>query len=381
MSLIRSGVSRIRVIDYDIVTLSSLNRHAFALRSDVGKLKVRVVKDYAKKINPSLIIETIDDAFDMKYAEDYILKNIEKPSVTIDTSNSLTSLTSSTGTNLNLIPDIVIDCIDDLDAKSDLIKFCYDKKIRMISSMGAGARSDPTMIRLADFHYVTGEKLAKRLKANYKKRWGEVIPNFKTVFSIEKSSIGLTELEPHQKEKPEDYRINENERIRSLPVFASLPAIFGQTLAASVLFDLAKKNENSEEKSNTIQIPENAQEIKINPIKPPSFEDPESFVGSVSVKKLYENFISSNPTCELFFEDFENIAKKFDYKSSVSKKPGHKINFCVWDVSKKVEINNIVLLIKSEANKHFHLKDEESLKKFYGEKVYEEIVTVLNGLC
>jgi tRNA A37 threonylcarbamoyladenosine dehydratase len=244
MTLIRSGVSKIRVIDYDIVTLSSLNRHAFAMRSDVGKLKVRVVKEYANKINPNLIVETIDDAFVAEYADKYLLKDK---------------------------PDYIVDCIDDLDAKCDLIKFCYDNKLTLISSMGAGAKSDPTSIRVADFHFVQGDTLAKRLRYLYKKKFSVAIPNFKTIYSIEKSSKKLTELEDHQKENPEMYRINDNERVRSLPVFASIPAIFGQSIAAVVLTDLAKQPINfiNEKESSAAK---------------------EVMIGNVTLKKLYEEY-------------------------------------------------------------------------------------------
>jgi tRNA A37 threonylcarbamoyladenosine dehydratase len=241
MTLIRSGVGRIRVIDYDIVTLSSLNRHAFAFRSDVGKLKVRVVKEYVNKINPNVIIETVDDAFIYEYAKKYILQGN---------------------------PDYVVDCIDDLEAKCELLKFCNDNNLNVVSSMGAGGKCDPTRIRIADFHSVKGDKLAKRLRVLYKKKFSQPIYNFKTIYSIEESVRGLSELEEHQKENPDMYRINENERVRSLPVFASIPAIFGQAIASAVLCDIAKM-----------------------PIK--YFENEsgkEEMIGNVTVKKLYEDF-------------------------------------------------------------------------------------------
>jgi len=211
MTLIRSGIKRIRVIDYDTITLSSLNRHAFAFRSDVGKLKVGVVREYAEKINPNILIEGIDDAFDANYSEKYIFEGN---------------------------PDYVVDCIDDLDAKCDLLEFCDKKSLRIISSMGAGGKMDASCIRFSDFNSIKGEKLAKRLRILYRKKFGKVIPNIKSVYSIEIPK-GLTELEDHQKSNVEDYRINENERVRSLPVFASIPAIFGQAIASVVLTDLA----------------------------------------------------------------------------------------------------------------------------------------------
>ena len=216
MTIIRSGIKKIRVIDYDIVTLSSLNRHAFAMRKDVGKLKVKVVKDYLEKINPNIEYECVDDAFMVEDAELYIKKGN---------------------------PDFVIDCIDDLNSKCDLLKYCFDNKIKVISSMGAGGRMDPTCIRFGELATVQGEVLAKRLKYIYKKKFGEKIPEIPIIYSIEKNSMNLSELEDHQKENPEIYRVNENERVRSLPVFASIPAIFGQALASYVLRDLAGKQQ------------------------------------------------------------------------------------------------------------------------------------------
>jgi len=214
MTLIRSGINKIRVIDYDIITLSSLNRHAFATRKDVGKLKVKVVEEFTKEINPNIIYECIDDAFMIDDADEYIK---------------------------NGNPDYVIDCIDDLNSKCDLLKYCKDNKIKVISSMGAGGRMDPTCIRVGDLGTVQGEILAKRLKYIYKKKYNEKVSCIPIIYSNEKNSMNLSELEDHQKDNPEIYRVNDNERVRSLPVFASIPAIFGQALASFVLCDLSNK--------------------------------------------------------------------------------------------------------------------------------------------
>jgi len=247
MTLIRSGIKKIRVIDYDTVTLSSLNRHAFAFRSDVGKLKVRVVKEYAAKINPAINIESIDDAFDADYSEKYIYDGN---------------------------PDYVIDCIDDLDAKCELLEFCERKGIKVISSMGAGGKMDASSVRFSEFNSIKGEKLAKRLRILYKKKFGKVIPNITCVYSIEISK-GLTDLEEHQKGNTEDYRINENERVRSLPVFASIPAIFGQALASVVLTDLAG-----------MKIP-SLNEVIANKVNEESEKEK---IGNVMISKLVEDF-------------------------------------------------------------------------------------------
>ena len=342
MTLIRSGVKKIRVIDYDIVTLSSLNRHAFAFRSDVGKLKVRVVKEYVNKINPNIIIESIDDAFIYEYAENYIKSGN---------------------------PSYIVDCIDDLEAKCGLIKFCQDNNLRIISSMGAGGKMDPTCIKIKDFPFIDGEVLARRMRNIYKKSYNESAPVFKCIYSSEKTKRGLTELLDHQKENPEIYRINENERVRSLPVFASIPAIFGQAIASAVLSDLAQM---PIQYSNHLE--ENVKSGK------------EPMVGKVLITKLYEDFKmeeekrSPNNKLDLVYEDFLLIANKFNRVSSISLKDGNKTKFYRWNYSKPAEIDNIVLLTKSEFNKHFECKTEEDLNRVYGDNVFNRVIKVLNEI-
>jgi tRNA A37 threonylcarbamoyladenosine dehydratase len=334
MTLIRSGVSKLRVIDYDIVTLSSLNRHAFALRRDVGKLKVKVVEEYAARINPNIIIETVDDAFLIPYAENYILKGN---------------------------PDYIIDCIDDLESKCDLLKYCEDNKLRVISSMGAGGRLDPTSIRLATMEYIKGENMARRLRYIYKKKFNKQISSTtKCIYSIEKPFKSLSDLEPHQIENPEDYRINFNERVRSLPVFASLPAIFGQSLASIVLCDLAKVEINNLNKS----------------------EEKEVMIGNIALAKLIEDFKRQYKIeePELSFEDYYKAVHRFNYVSAVSQKTGNKTKLAVWDRSRPITVNNIALLNRSELNKHNELKTAEEMKTFYGDECYNRIMSVLNNI-
>lgn len=329
MTLIRSGVSRIRVIDYDIVTLSSLNRHAFAIRKDVGRLKVKVVEEYAKEINPSIIIESIDDAFLKEYADKYLQGN----------------------------PDYVIDCIDDLESKCDLLKYCQDHNLRVISSMGAGGRIDPTAIRIANFDFIKGENLARRLRVMYKKKYNEILPNIKCIYSIEKPFKGLSDLEPHQKENPEDFRVNFNERVRSIPVFASLPAIFGQSLASAVLADLAD-----------IQLDNLNKE-----------EDVDVTIGNIAISKLMEDFKKIYKEADMGYDDFLEIAEKFNKISAISQKLGSKMRYEIFNKEKGLVKNNIIILSRSEQNKHQDLKTESDLIAFYSQETYDRITKTLNN--
>ena len=219
MDLIRAGVQKLKVIDYDLVTLSSLNRHAFAKRSDVGKFKSDLIKEYCTKTRPDIIIESIEKPLLKNNLEKYILFP-EKP-------------------------DVIIDCIDDLNTKADLYKFCFLKKLRLYSSMGAGAKCDPTTIRYGKFNQIKGEILSKRLKYIVRKKMKEdsikekeiLIPDFECVYSVEKNKRDLAELDEEKKENVDKYRTNFNERVRSLPVFACMPSSFGHCLSSLSISD------------------------------------------------------------------------------------------------------------------------------------------------
>ena len=322
MSLLRQGITNIRVIDYDMVTLSSLNRHAFALRLDVGKLKSKLVIEYAKKINPLAHIEAIEDAFLLEHAEKYIARGN---------------------------PDYVIDCIDDLNSKIDLINFCITNNIKIISSMGAAGKCDPTQIRYFNFDEIKGDSMGKRLRYQFNKKF-KMLPKIPCVVSLEKTVKGLSDLEEHQKENCEMYRVNFNERVRTLPVFACLPSSFGQCLAGRVIADL---------KDNYQFLGENEKET----------EQRERVI------KLIEDFRAeeikrgtNEKNIKLVYEDFLAIGKAFDFNSSISCKEGKKMRFIRWRPYKEITIDNIVILNKSELNKLYSVKTEEDLINAFGKE-------------
>lgn len=121
-ALVRGGISRIRVIDFDMVTVSSLNRSAFAYRKDVGRPKACILQEYLPQLNPLIELETVQDFFSKK--------------------NEAEMLKGS--------PDLVIDCIDDIDTKVELIRYCVEQGIAIISSGGAGTKGDPTKVQIRD---------------------------------------------------------------------------------------------------------------------------------------------------------------------------------------------------------------------------------------
>ena len=125
-SLCRSGVSKLRLIDFDQVTLSSLNRHAVATLGDVGTPKVHCLRKRMEAITPWVQFDCINALFSPFTAQTQLAPLDGQP------------------------PTFVLDCIDNIDSKVELLRYCHQNKIPVISSMGAGCKSDPTRIFISD---------------------------------------------------------------------------------------------------------------------------------------------------------------------------------------------------------------------------------------
>jgi len=142
--IVRFGFKNIAIFDFDTVDITNLNRQIISTRDAVGKNKTEVAAARAKSINPDVNIETFD-VF------------IEKD-------------------NLNLIkdlkPDYVIDAIDSVRAKLDLIEFCHRENIPVISSMGTGNRLNCTGFVIDKVEKTAGNGcgLSKVMRQELKKR-------------------------------------------------------------------------------------------------------------------------------------------------------------------------------------------------------------------
>jgi tRNA A37 threonylcarbamoyladenosine dehydratase len=102
--LLRSGVGRLRLVDFDQVTLSSLNRHAVAELADVGTPKVVAVQRFARRVVPLCPVEACVEMFSAADADRLLA----------DT------------------PDFVLDCIDNIDTKVDLLRLCHERGIKVL---------------------------------------------------------------------------------------------------------------------------------------------------------------------------------------------------------------------------------------------------------
>ena len=167
-ALLRTGARHITLIDDDYVAWSNINRQRQALPSTVDKLKVEVLRDIFLEIAPNATINAIPQR--------YTPENAEKFAELIDNC------------------DFLIDAIDSVDCKAYLIQRYTSNEIMkplVFSSMGAALRVDPTKIRIAPFHKVTGDGLAKALRNRFRKA-GTTLPKHLCVYSEELPKEGAS---------------------------------------------------------------------------------------------------------------------------------------------------------------------------------------------
>lgn len=152
--LARSGVGEIDIFDDDRVCLTNVNRQIYALLSTVGRHKVDVAAERVRDINPRCIVH--------KYRMFYMPQNADD----IDLGQF----------------DYVVDCVDTVTAKLELIKRCHALSVPIISCMGAANKLDATAFRIADINKTKMDPLAKVIRKKLRKLH---IDRLKVVYSEE----------------------------------------------------------------------------------------------------------------------------------------------------------------------------------------------------
>ena len=219
-ALARSGVARIRLVDFDQVTLSSLNRHAVATLVDVGTPKVECVRRRLQAVAPWVQWECFNEVWKEKSAE-----------------RLLGAWESGRGRKL----DYVVDAIDNVDSKVALLEYCHGKELKVVSSMGAGCKSDPTRTFIGDVSASIEDPLSRATRRRLRaKGISEGIP---VVFSTEKPGPEKAELLPLPEEEFVKGDVNElsvlpDFRARILPVLGTMPAVFGYTVANFIVMEV-----------------------------------------------------------------------------------------------------------------------------------------------
>jgi tRNA A37 threonylcarbamoyladenosine dehydratase len=153
--LIRSGLGKIIIVDDDDICLTNINRQLHATRETVGKSKVEVMKDRILSINPRAQVITYKELYNS------------------DSADRLLSDEYS----------YVVDAIDMVSSKIDLIERCKKRSIPVISSMGAGNKLNPAMFEVADIYDTSMCPLAKVMRKELRNR---DVKDLKVVYSKEK---------------------------------------------------------------------------------------------------------------------------------------------------------------------------------------------------
>ncbi|KAK4978440.1 hypothetical protein LTR66_010585 [Elasticomyces elasticus] len=216
-ALARSGVDKLRLIDFDQVTLSSLNRHSVATLADVGTPKVQCLRKRLEQITPWTHFDCRNELFSEASAEMH--------------------LTPWEGQK----PDFVIDAIDNIDSKVALLLYCYKHSIPVISSMGAGCKSDPTRVFIGDISASAEDPLSRATRR--KLRALGVKDGIPVAFSTEKTGPGKAQLLPLAEDEFVKGSVSElgilpDFRVRILPVLGTMPAMFGLCVANHVILEI-----------------------------------------------------------------------------------------------------------------------------------------------
>mgnify|MGYP004448813379 FL=1 len=176
-ALVRGGLGRIVIIDGDKITPSNLNRQMITTFDSIGRRKVEVAKERALSINPDLVIE----AYDQVYTEEACPGFIQ---------------------SLNV--DFVIDAIDMVTAKIDIVEQCQKSNIPLISCMGGGNRFYPEKLQITDIKKTYMCPLAKVMRKELKARrinkltvlFSTEVPTKPAFRGDEGTSPGTTSLVP-----------------------------------------------------------------------------------------------------------------------------------------------------------------------------------------
>ncbi len=198
-SLVRSGISRLTIVDYDRVSVTNINRQLMATTKTVGQVKVDALKERLLSINPKAEITALQQVFSEETAERFQLDTY----------------------------DYIIDAIDSLKDKATLILLACQQHAKLFSSMGAALKLDPTRIKVTEFWKVKGDPLARALRNWFKKDKTFPKRKFLCIYSDEL-------LKNQMPVDPED---------RGNGSIVHITAIFGLMLAGLVIQDITNQKQ------------------------------------------------------------------------------------------------------------------------------------------
>ena len=220
-SLVRSGVGHLTIVDSDRVCVTNINRQLMATSLTVGRVKVEALRERLLAISPQADVQAVQDIYSADTAEGFHLEQY----------------------------DVVVDAIDSLANKLDLIIHATSLPVRFYSSMGAALKMDPTQVRVTEFWKVNGCPLARALRQRMKRQHRFPARKFQCVWSPEvlpnrgsASTCGTAACmcpKTRTGEGREDLLNHEwcSSKAQINGTMAHITALFGFTLAGLILRD------------------------------------------------------------------------------------------------------------------------------------------------
>ena len=203
-ALVRSGVGAVDLIDNDKVCLTNLNRQLYATHATVGKYKVDVAAERIAEINPEATVRTYKTFFTPETADEFDFSQY----------------------------DYVVDAIDTVTGKIELVLQAQAAGTPIISAMGAGNKLDPTAFEVADIFDTSVCPLAKVMRKELSRRG---VKQLKVVYSKEKP---LAPADANVEREEE----SQHAKRRQIPGSTSfVPPVVGLIIAGEVIKDLTKK--------------------------------------------------------------------------------------------------------------------------------------------
>jgi tRNA threonylcarbamoyladenosine dehydratase len=194
----RSGVGKMTIIDGDVVDPSNRNRQLPALATNHGESKALIMAERLKAINPELELEVVREFINPAMVEQLLIQR----------------------------PSYIIDAIDSITPKITFMKLAFESGLPVVSSMGAGAKLDPTRLQVVDLADTYNCPFAQQVRKQLKRQYG-IRKGIKVVFSPEepiKESLMLTD--------------GKNFKKSAYGTISYLPAVFGAVAASVVIRDL-----------------------------------------------------------------------------------------------------------------------------------------------
>lgn len=196
----RAGVGKMTIVDGDTVDITNINRQLPALHSTIGKAKTEVISQRLLDINPYLQLTALHQFL-----------NPENMETLLDGQDF----------------DYILDCIDSVSPKIELIKAARKRKIKLVSAMGAGGKTDPSMVMVRDISKTNNCFLAKQIRKRLRKE--NINKGFRCVFSNEIQAEDSLKMTDGSQFKKSFYG-----------TMSFMPAIFGLYAAAEAINHILK---------------------------------------------------------------------------------------------------------------------------------------------